>query len=172
MVVGVQRPVAGELGHGAVAEQEEVEHLDRRGDPDLGQVARHGGVGQPAAQAVPDRSRSAARDAITIVFSWGSEFAYQTWTCGKTDWMLLRMPRMSSTDRPYSGSQVESRPPGRSRREQCGEVVAGVERGVAPETRVGRVREDQVVGLVGGGDVALGVDDPRSDAGVLRARRG
>ena len=39
-------------------------------------------------------------EAITIVFSCGSGFGYQTWTCGKTDWMLLRMPRMSSTDCP------------------------------------------------------------------------
>ena len=58
-------------------------------------------------------------------------------------------------------------PPGRSRREQLANVVASIERSVAPEARMRRVGENQVIGLVGDGDVALGIDDPHPHARVV-----
>ncbi len=48
-----------------------------------------------------------------------------------------------------------------------GDVVASVERGVASKTRVCRVGKNQVIGLVGDGDIALGVDDPHAHSRVV-----
>ena len=64
--------------------------------------ARSAATGGSASRRASDSGSIAigSSEAMIRVFSCGSGFAYQTCTWGKTDWKLLRMPRMSSTDIP------------------------------------------------------------------------